>query len=526
MRLTQTLIVLAASAALIFVAPACGDSGDPVDNGGSGGADDAGGSTDGAGGDTAGTSGADGTGGGNGDGTPDPDAGPGGGGEDNDDTSGADESDGGGGTDVCVPDCGDDVCGDDGCGGSCGDCAAGELCDAGACVVNDPCTPNPCLNPPTPTCDGDDALTYGDGECSALDDGTFSCVYPETSTTCTDGDSCINGTCADTSSEYVFGSDNAIVDGIVLDGASDCCFDYSGDGVPDNGVGALLGTLGSFLGDVDVDQSIADAIAEGTIAITLDMKDMESASDDEDVTLNGFFGYVDGDGYLIEPNSFVEGSGNSLPIVSFPNGSIEGGTADLGPTPFAVTIPFGEIVISAELQSARITGDITTDGGSFGIADGKIGGVVPMQQIVDALNTVSSDLCACLGTGGDDILELAAEDKLKCTSALQGATPACVEDVDSALCTAIGDNKGLVCTAIGIIKPDIDTDFSGKADAFSVGLTFTAAATTINGIGEDQASEGGGCGECAGGPMDPINAGGHAFLFSMLVLWMIRRREA
>ncbi len=561
MRISRTLLVIAASAALIFVAPACGDSG--TDDGtGSGTGDGSG--TDGGGGGSTDGGGTDGStdepgGDGSGDGSGTGDGTGGGGGTD----GGGGGTDGGGGGTDCAPACGDAVCGDDGCGGSCGDCGAGEACtdgacvgctpacgdavcgddgcggscgdceanatcEEGACVVDDPCDPNPCVNPPAPGCDGDNALSYAAGVCAATAEGAPSCTYAETSTACGDGESCINGTCIDASAEYVFGADNAIVDSIVLDGAKDCCFDYSGDGTPDNGVGSLLGTLGSFLGEVDVDQSIADAIADGTISIVLDMKGMESATDDDDVTMNGFFGYAgEAGGYLIEPNSFVEGSGNALPIVSFPGGTIAGGSVELGPTPFAVSIPFGEIVISAELQSAQITGDITTDGGSFGIANGKIGGVVPLQQIVDALNTVAADLCACLGTGGADIMELAAEDKLKCSAALNGASPACSEaNGDNALCAAIADNKGLVCTAIGIIKPDIDTDFSGKADAFSIGMTFTAAATTIEGMGEDQAAAGGGCGECAGGSVNPLNAGGHLFLFGMLVVWMMRRREA
>jgi hypothetical protein len=36
---------------------------------------------------------------------------------------------------VCVPNCSGRVCGDDGCGGSCGTCAANQVCRVdGACV--------------------------------------------------------------------------------------------------------------------------------------------------------------------------------------------------------------------------------------------------------------------------------------------------------------------------------------------------------------------------------------------------------
>ena len=41
---------------------------------------------------------------------------------------------------VCTPECGDALCGDDGCGGSCGICPGDTICDAGACVT----APSPC----------------------------------------------------------------------------------------------------------------------------------------------------------------------------------------------------------------------------------------------------------------------------------------------------------------------------------------------------------------------------------------------
>jgi hypothetical protein len=39
----------------------------------------------------------------------------------------------------CRPTCIDRTCGDDGCGGSCGTCAAGQLCQGGTCI----CAPEP-----------------------------------------------------------------------------------------------------------------------------------------------------------------------------------------------------------------------------------------------------------------------------------------------------------------------------------------------------------------------------------------------
>ncbi len=48
--------------------------------------------------------------------------------------------------DSCVPDCAGKNCGYDGCTGSCGNCAAGERCDAGLCVpVSTPGCPTSCV---------------------------------------------------------------------------------------------------------------------------------------------------------------------------------------------------------------------------------------------------------------------------------------------------------------------------------------------------------------------------------------------
>ena len=62
-------------------------------------------------------------------------------------------------TGPCTPVCSGRMCGDDGCGGSCGDCAANELCDpSGMCACEASCVGRQC---------GDDGCGGSCGDCGA-----------------------------------------------------------------------------------------------------------------------------------------------------------------------------------------------------------------------------------------------------------------------------------------------------------------------------------------------------------------------
>jgi len=75
--------------------------------------------------------------------------------------------------DTCIPECGGKVCGDDGCNGTCGTCAAGQACNAAACVACG-CDDKEC---------GDDGCGSSCGKCT----GEKSCIEGECIMHC-DGD--------------------------------------------------------------------------------------------------------------------------------------------------------------------------------------------------------------------------------------------------------------------------------------------------------------------------------------------------
>ncbi|MGB0590373.1 MAG: hypothetical protein ACPGU1_11905 [Myxococcota bacterium] len=363
-----------------------------------------------------------------------------------------------------------------------------------------PCDPNPCTAPPAAMCNESGVVvSYAadvDGTCTVVDDEA-SCEYEAIETTCEGDEFCAAGACVAPGlpEDYVFSADASVITslGLAEDDATtpdvdegDCCFDFNGDGEPDNGLGGLLASLGSFLGDSlgddGVNGLIQEQIDDGTLTILFEQVGLDSAADDDALTLNGFFGEMAEGGYAVDPSSFIEGT--STPYIMFDNAMIAGGELTAGPSLFSVTIPLGEFGFDIALDAAdtQIWSNVTAgDAGGLNWTDGILGGVVPMQQLVDALNGLGNS-CDCLGLDGSDMLELKAEDKLGCTPALSGASPTCTEEADGSLCVGIADNKGLVCTAIGIIKPDIDTDLSGKKDSFSLGLRFEGAPAVITGL--------------------------------------------
>ena len=430
---------------------------------------------------------------------------------------------------ACVPDCGDMVCGDDGCGGSCGECAEGEVCDAdGACAEagDDPCDPNPCDDPPADGCEGDTPVVYdATGDCIFIAD-SVSCGYSFTEgEPCAEGTFCSEGACVDGGPPSEFGEDVSVISEMVIAAANepeDCCFDFDGDGQVDNGVGGLLSSLGMFLGDVDLDGSLAEAIADGSITIVLEADGLDDLENDDSVDVRGYVGYYEDGEVLIQPGSFNE---DGTPLVHFTQGEVIDGVATMGPNDFQTSLPLAGINLSLEVKDARGQTEVSagSDGEHFDMTDGRLGGLIPFGDIVQTLNTVAAT-CECLDLEGGSMFDLNGEDSISCSSAFDDANPSC-SDSDGDLCTGlagIADQKFLVCNiGLGLIKPDIDTDFNGKGDHFSIGLRFEGEATEISGLGEDQSLNG--CGDCSGGG-GPLNMLAHLALFAMCFGFITRKR--
>lgn len=369
-------------------------------------------------------------------------------------------------------------------------------------VVVDPCDPNPCKNPPATACNtaGTATVTYkAEGTCTA--NGTAAaCAYAEDVTTpCGTDMKCAQGKCVEVVTEITYTFDEAASYITKLGIADDtCCFDFNDDGKMDNGLAALLGLLGQFLGDTDVNALLQEQIDSGTITLLLENKGLtDAANQATGLSLNGFFGTAEtetavnvaGNGtFLASRSSFIEGT--QTPLISMA-AKIAAGTLTAGPALFQLTIPLGSLLDGADtsldltIQNTQVMADVVVGANGKGLTmtNGKLGGVVPVEQFAVALNQLTAD-CTCLGAGGD-IIQVVTTDpkklKLGCTAAFNAATPTCVE-ADGSICTALGDNKSLVCPALGILPFDQDADGDGQKDSISVGITLEGVSGTISGL--------------------------------------------
>jgi|GEM_PF-1831700 len=154
---------------------------------------------------------------------------------------------------ACVPRCDDKVCGEDGCGGLCGACERYHVCLDGACV--------PCASDCEGRVCGSDGCFGSCGECASgvcTADGT-ACVRPEP---------VLAGARVD-AAYFPATSDEIPWEHPTLVGAR--CLDLTGDGIPDDGFGALASTLAGF--GVDLNDTFQGAIDDVERALLLQFED-------------------------------------------------------------------------------------------------------------------------------------------------------------------------------------------------------------------------------------------------------------
>ena len=274
---------------------------------------------------------------------------------------------------VCAPDCEGKVCGDDGCGGMCGTCMYGECAaDQSACDC-------------TPDCDGKVCGSDGCGDMCGECAGATICAADQSECT---GDLTF-GKASVFDALFIPGAADAIGDDVeafdTLGGAA--CLDLSGDGAPNNGLGALLGTLEDF--GVNANEEIQGMFDEGSMSILLDFGD--APVDGSEFTLTGFLGDgVDGDGaHLIDPQSYIDG----VPMINFDGAKIDVDALSVGP----ITFPLGGLLAGAladagippldiTLEEVSMTGTVTenTDDG-LTINGGTMAGAIYKAELDLAL---------------------------------------------------------------------------------------------------------------------------------------------
>ncbi len=312
--------------------------------------------------------------------------------------------------------------------------------------------------------------------------GNGVCEPGETPDSC--GQDCEAGTPAD----YDYDVPGAYLSQITLVTDANIGADLNGDGQPDNALGALLNDLGGLLGDTDLNAQLAEAIADGSLALGTTWPSFKGTgpADSNDVDIH-FFLLEDADGdpstkdeFLADPASFIPGTAS--PLITFDGASVSGGALDAGPSQFALSIPLGGVSLDVVVDRAGLTGDVSGDANGIDIAGGTLSGAVSLASIVDALNGyLQSDSCSCLGLNGPLIDLSAGIGPQACSGMYDDSTCA---DEGQDICSTIA---GACVLAVPVIagQTDIDLNGDGDPDAISVYLELEMSGTNISGPGTE-----------------------------------------
>jgi len=359
--------------------------------------------------------------------------------------------------------------------------------------VADPCVPNPCTAK-APTCNAaGEVVTYGAGACAAGE-----CTYAETKAACGAGSVCSAGACVTggDACNYTFDKRVSYVTEIkVASKDDDCCFDFTEDGKNDNAFGGLLVVLSTFF---DINGTIADQIASGSLVLLLETKNVSDITTASGVTVNGFYGLdADTDAtnnasgtaeFLVNRSSFV--TGTTQPLISFTNASITASVLSAGPSVFRLSIPLLGTVLDLAVDATRLESVVAAgangaDGGlSMGGTDGgRLGGYVAIQSLANAFNTYLDASCTCIKKADTAKPYLSTKVvpgkvQLDASNIPIGAGSSCTGEGESS-CQQIASFIGLAGTAI---SPDIDGDDDGIKESISIGVFIHATSAKINGV--------------------------------------------
>lgn len=293
-----------------------------------------------------------------------------------------------------------------------------------------------------------------------------------------------------------------------------CCFDYTDDGDIDNSLGLNLAGFGLL---ADINTTVAESIGDGSLALTLEHEGLDALDNDDAFTVNFFLAEHDGDyggaceddtgctdgvctgatgdgsmdgectfgdfdlaganPVLIDPVSFDEGAQSQAYL---PSAAIASSAVTAGPGSMKLEIELFESPLQLTISLARIEADVdpaasAMDDTGVALTSGKLGGVVRTEDIFVAVNEFAESSCACLGLGGEQLVNPADG---QCAD-----TPASTCEADNEdTCVEVAGACDLF-GAVGIFA-DVDLDGDGLADSISVGAAFTAVGANITGLSQ------------------------------------------
>jgi hypothetical protein len=331
--------------------------------------------------------------------------------------------------------------------------------DYNPCTVNDSCEEGDCVGTFKNCSDGNDCtLDYCQGGFCLHEN--LNGVACNDGLECSVNDTCVNGTCiADLSgcvctptfspavSKFVTMSiaDNGQTgNGLNLDGKTTCA-------PADNCCCGIDNALGPLAGLPVANDGIKKAIEEGNLMLLFEHRGLRT--DNQPYTLVFNIGKLDASNptcnyqtqscaYTVDRAVFDE---ECEPLVSLDNARINGNKLTAGGPgyTFPFELPLLEGVnLQVNLYLARIEATVTVSAGRVTSMSGIMGGAVPKQQIIDAINAIPDD-------------EWPSDLPL---------------------------DKGTILMFLDVlVVPDIDGDGDGTLESASIGIRFTAIAGTIVG---------------------------------------------
>ena len=293
-------------------------------------------------------------------------------------------------------------------------------------------------------------------------------------------------------------------------GAAECCYDFTGDGVIDNGLSELLGLLGGLVGDIDT--LLEDAFVEGTITLLAEYRADDLDAWKASPRLSFWLGTndLDGDGapdqdydtraggdgiFRVENEVFTS---TGAPI-QFNTGTYSAGALSMDPSIFVLTLPLDSLIaglgnLSLEIKAARLEATLDDVTPTLSIQEmiedveyggAKLGGILPLAQVFEALDNAART-CTCspeIDGVADVIVHGENEESGRYGAACAQASydvSACDPETQNFCAELLNQICGYASVIAAIPLADLDTDGSGIADAITVGARLTMAPATLD----------------------------------------------
>lgn len=288
-----------------------------------------------------------------------------------------------------------------------------------------------------------------------------------------------------------------------------CCFDFTGDGQPDDAFGGFVASLAQILG-VDFNGSLAQAIESGEAVAVMDWRELSSDLVSGDVQVSVFSGKI-ADGapfadrqaglghYLLERSSFGPyGALSQLNDGSVATGQVDVTGDELRVVTLAPTGDVAEVALHDPILSAPVVFDDAPGASCHGlctvdedrgpshvpqiVGGALLGGLVYSEEVYAGMDHYYRT-CSCAGvdptqpviTWGPSFGAIRAS----CTS--NTGDPALCPPEDP--CSSLDD----ICLVLPFVGNELDIDRDGDSvdDSFSAGFRVAWSGAAIDGVTQE-----------------------------------------